>query len=99
MLDEDYTAECVAKVVWARDRAAARLRAAGITVLESATNCLFVRAAQEDAAPVQQALRERGILVRHFDAPERITDYCRITIGSLEQMTELVDAVRQLLEE
>ena len=96
VLDEDYTAECVEKVVWTRDRAAARLRAAGITVLESATNFLFVRAAQEDAAPVQQALRERGILVRHFAAP-RLKPWLRVTVGTAEDMERVTDALIELI--
>ena len=57
MLDVDYTAKTVALVVAARDRAFARLQESGIEVLKSATNFLFVKAG-EDAAPVQQALRE-----------------------------------------
>ena len=96
VLDEDYAAACVAKVVAARDRAYTRLRAAGITVLESATNFLFVRAAQEDAAPVQQALRERGILVRHFSAP-RLKNYLRVTVGTAEDMERVTDALIELI--
>ena len=96
VLDEDYTAACVAKVMAARDRAYARLRAAGITVLESATNFLFVRAAQEDAAPVQQALRERGILVRHFSAP-RLKSWLRVTVGTAEDMERVTDALIELI--
>ena len=96
VLDEDYAAACVAKVVAARDRAYARLRAAGITVLESATNFLFVRAAQEDAAPVQQALRERGILVRHFSAP-RLKSWLRVTVGTAEDMERVTDALIELI--
>ena len=96
VLDEDYAAACVAKVVVARDRAYARLRAAGITVLESATNFLFVRAAQEDAAPVQQALRARGILVRHFSAP-RLKSWLRVTVGTAEDMERVTDALIELI--
>ena len=96
VLDEDYAAACVAKVVAARDRAYTRLREAGITVLESATNFLFVRAAQEDAAPVQQALRERGILVRHFSAP-RLKNYLRVTVGTAEDMERVTDALIELI--
>lgn len=96
VLDEDYTAACVAKVVAARDRAYARLRAAGITVLESATNFLFVRAAQGDAAPVQQALRARGILVRHFSAP-RLKSWLRVTVGTAEDMERVTDALIELI--
>ena len=98
VLDEDYTAACVAKVIAARDKAYARLRAAGITVLESATNFLFVRAAQEDAAPVQQALRERGILVRHFSAP-RLKGWLRVTVGTAEDMERVTDALIELIRE
>ena len=42
------------------------------------------------------ALRERGILVRRWDAP-RIEEYLRITIGSLEEMEALLRAVREIL--
>ena len=81
----------------ARDGAYARLTAAGIEVLPSATNFLFVRAAEEDAAPVQQALRAQGILVRHFSAP-RLRAWLRVTVGTPEQMetvtTALIRAIR-----
>ena len=44
------------------------------------------------------ALRQKGILVRHFDKP-KLTDYLRITIGSREQMAALVCALTEILEE
>ena len=49
-------------------------------------------------AEIIRKLKENGILVRWFDA-DRIRDYVRITIGSLEQMTALVDEIARLLEE
>ena len=97
MLDTAYAADTAAKVIAARDAAYARLTAAGIEVLPSATNFLFVRAAEEDAAPVQQALRAQGILVRHFSAP-RLRAWLRVTVGTPEQMetvtTALIRAIR-----
>ena len=42
--------------------------------------------------------RENGILVRWFNA-DRIRDYVRITIGSMEQLVELVDEISRLLED
>ena len=45
-----------------------------------------------------RALKERGVLVRHFDAP-RIADYNRITVGPREQMQILVDTLHSILEE
>ena len=37
-------------------------------------------------------LKENGVLVRWFDA-DRIRDYIRITIGSMEQMAALVSEI------
>lgn len=96
MLDVDYTAKTVGLVVAARDRAYARLREAGIEVLPSATNFLFVKAG-EDAAPVQQALRNEGILVRHFGAP-RLKAWLRVTIGATEDMEKVTDALIRLIK-
>ena len=42
--------------------------------------------------------RENGVLVRWFDA-DRIRDYIRITIGSMEQMETLVEELTAILEE
>ncbi len=88
ILDTDYTKGTAAKVCAARDRCRAFLIAAGIPALKSATNFLFVKADPVDAAPVQQALREQGVLVRHFGA-ERLKPWLRVTVGTAEDM-ELV---------
>ena len=43
-------------------------------------------------------LKEKGILVRHFDK-ERISNYLRITVGSYEQTLALIDALNIILGE
>ena len=43
------------------------------------------------------ALKERGVLVRHFETP-RLRDYNRITIGSREDMAEFIRITREILE-
>ena len=43
-------------------------------------------------------LKEKGVLVRHFDAP-RISNWLRITIGTPEQMQALVETLDKILEE
>lgn len=96
VLDTAYTAEAVGKVVAARDMCRARLTAAGIPVLPSATNFLFVRGDAEDAGPIQQALRAEGILVRHFAAP-RLKPWLRVTIGTMEDMEKVTDALIRLI--
>ena len=95
VLDTAYTDKTVALVIAARDRAYDRLTAAGIPVLRSATNFLFVKAG-EDAAPVQQALRQEGILVRHFGAP-RLRSWLRVTVGTTEDMETVTDALIRLI--
>ena len=42
-----------------------------------------------------RALKERGVLVRHFGG--RIADYIRITIGSSEEMKELLCRLKEIL--
>ena len=95
ILDTAYTAETVRLVCQARDHCYAALRAAGIPVLKSATNFLFVKADPEDAAPVQQALRAEGVLVRHFKA-ERLKAWLRVTVGSTEDMVIVTDKLLKL---
>ena len=46
--------------------------------------------------PLGRALKQRGILVRHFTAP-RICNYNRITIGTMDQMQKLVSTVKQII--
>jgi histidinol-phosphate aminotransferase len=49
-----------------------------------------------DGNDLYLALRERGILVRHFSTPA-IAQYNRITVGTDEQMDTLLAAVRDIL--
>ncbi len=94
ILDTAYAAKTAAKVCAARDRCRAFLIAAGIPTLKSATNFLFVKADPEDAAPVQQALRAEGILVRHFTAP-RLKAWLRVTVGTAEDMEIVTEKLLQ----
>ena len=49
-----------------------------------------------DGGALYRGLKERGVLVRHFDK-ERIRDYNRITIGTREQMDIFLEKVKELL--
>ena len=59
---------------------------------------MFAKSDKIDGGDLYRKLKENGILVRWFDA-DRIRDYVRITIGSMEQLVELVDEVARLLDE
>jgi histidinol-phosphate aminotransferase len=79
-----------------REWLAEELRALGFLVVPSKANFLFVRHPQHHAALLQRALRDDGVLVRHFPAP-RTDDYLRITIGTSEECRLLVGALRKTL--
>lgn len=98
MKDKDYLAECVAKVIAAREYAAEGLKAMGFEVLPSGTNFIFASSGQISGADYCAKLRERGILVRRFTSPERIANYCRISIGTMEQMEALLKTTAEILE-
>ena len=94
--DKAYYMQTNHKVVASRDWTRQALLDAGIEVLESQTNFLFVKAHETNAQVVQAQLKERGILVRHFNKP-RIAPYLRISIGTQEEMETVVNALIQII--
>jgi histidinol-phosphate aminotransferase len=98
MEDEAYFAQCTAEIRANRAWTVRELEALGFTVLPSKANFLFARSDRIPGEALYGRLKERGVLVRHFDAPARITDFCRISVGSMEQMESLLREIRILLE-
>ena len=70
----------------------------GFEVLDSSANFVFAKSPRIGGEELYQKLKQRGILVRHFKK-DRIKDYNRITIGTVEQMQTLIQTVRNILEE
>jgi histidinol-phosphate aminotransferase len=64
-------------------------------VVPSATNFVFVKPPRP-AAGVVAALRERKILVRHYDR-EPIAGWIRITVGTRDQHGALLGALKEIL--
>ena len=79
----------------ARDYTTRMLRAQGFEVLPSLGNFVFARPKAMSAGALAAQLRERGILVRHWDK-ERIRDYLRITIGTMQEMQALEAAIEMI---
>ncbi|MES2069477.1 MAG: histidinol-phosphate transaminase [Pseudomonadota bacterium] len=96
MQDAAYFETTRRQVMASRDWLAAQLARLGFQVLPSQANFLFARHAQQEARKLQERLRERKILVRHFDKP-RIEQFLRISIGSEQQCKALVSALEELL--
>ena len=95
MEDEDYFRTCAAAIVENRENTAAQLREMGFELTDSKANFLFVRSSRISGGELYRLLREKGILVRHFNKP-RLDDRLRITVGSAQQMEALLAALREL---
>ncbi|MDD4494639.1 MAG: histidinol-phosphate transaminase [Eubacteriales bacterium] len=87
--DIEYFRKTVSRVVRTRDDFSLNLRQLGFTVHESKANFVFVSHPNNPAEHLFTKLKENGILVRYFNKP-RISNYLRISIGTDEQMQELV---------
>lgn len=94
--DEAYFERTRGAVIASRERLTGDLAGLGFQVLPSAANFVFARHPQRDALALTQALRQRGIIVRHFRLP-RIEQHLRITIGTDRECAALVDALRAIL--
>lgn len=94
--DEAWFAQACRDVIEARETLNGQLRTLGFEVLPSQANFVFARHPQHDAAQLAAALRERALLVRHFNQL-RIAQYLRISIGTRAQCDALVAALTALL--
>ena len=94
--DQAHLEKTSAKVVQTRTKLVSELTALGFETLPSTANFIFTRHPNHAGAKLYQALRDRGIIVRHFKLP-RIDDFLRITIGTDEQSGELVAALKEIL--
>lgn len=93
--DQDAMRENARRIKATRARAAGELSRRGFAVAASATNFLWVRPATVPARTLFEALRERGILVRHFPGA-RTGEYLRITIGTDAEIDRLLSMLGEL---
>lgn len=98
MRDRSYFDKTRSQVILSRRQMQKGLEALGFAVLPSSANFLFARAPGMDGESLQLALRGRGILVRRFDLP-RIRDFLRISVGTPEDVRNLLDAIKSIGEE
>ncbi len=94
--DEDYFQQTRQKIINTRNRLLADLKDLGFEVLPSQANFVFARHPGNDAAALSQSLREKSIIVRHFDK-DRIDQFLRITVGTDAECAALIGALKSLL--
>ncbi len=83
-------------IIRTRSRLVEDLQALGFEVLPSTANFVFTRHLRRDAEELSRQLRERSIIVRHF-RQSRISQFLRITVGTDDQCTALVEALKAIL--
>jgi histidinol-phosphate aminotransferase len=88
--------ETVKCIVAERDRMSALLGDLGwLRPLPSVANFVLFEVHGRPAKDLAQALRAKGVLVRHYDTP-LLANYVRISAGRPEDTDRLVQALRQL---
>jgi histidinol-phosphate aminotransferase len=92
--DEAHHKTLVEEVVRNRRQLEDSLAGLGFEVVPSSTNFVFAKPPQP-AAEVVEALRQRRILVRHYDR-EPIAGWVRITVGTREQQEKLLEALKEI---
>ncbi|MCL1812533.1 MAG: aminotransferase class I/II-fold pyridoxal phosphate-dependent enzyme [Treponema sp.] len=97
VLDKSYYETINQKVIATRETTVIGLKAMGFTVIPSKANFLFVTYPGISGQALFQSLRDKGILVRHFNKP-RIADYLRVSIGTGEDMDTFLSACRETIE-
>jgi histidinol-phosphate aminotransferase len=84
------------RIMASRETLVRALSGLGFEVLPSMANFVFARHPGRSGAELAAGLRERGVLVRHFQKP-RIQDFLRITVGTEEQCCRLIALARELI--
>ncbi len=96
--NSDYTVKNCQTIMKNRADTVKALQALGFTLTYSKANFLFAAHPAIDGKTLYQKLKQRGVLVRHFDKP-RISPYIRITVGTAEQMKALITTIGEILED
>lgn len=97
LLDGEYFEKNCKEIIKVREYTAEKLKKMGFTLTQSKANFIFAASKDIDGKTLYLKLKEKGILVRHFDK-ERLKDYNRITIGTKEQTDLLLSAIKEITE-
>lgn len=98
LCDEEYTRKNCQEIIRVRENTKKALKELGFTMTDSLANFIFAKSDKIDGKKLYLRLKDKGVLVRHFEK-ERLKDYNRITVGSEEQMSILLDKIKEILGE
>jgi histidinol-phosphate aminotransferase len=95
--DKDYFRQTTNKVIEARQFLVKEMSNLGFQILPSGANFIFTKHNNKRAEFIFKELRNNDILIRFFESPEEINNYLRITVGSMEQMKQLVHVIKKII--
>jgi len=96
--ENDYFMQNAQTIMQTRAYVKTNLEKMGFEVLDSKANFLFAKSDKIGGGALYEKLKERGVLVRHFNGG-RIDAYNRITIGTKEEMDIFLREVAEILKE
>jgi len=96
--DDEYYDGCIAEINRTRAWVTDELVQLGFTCTPSVANFIFAAHPAIEGNELYRKLKERMILVRHLDSP-RARGHVRISVGTTEQMTALINEIRSILED
>ena len=96
--DDSYFKEKLDAVISTREWTKAQLKNLGFTFPDSKSNFIFAKHETMEASFIFEELKKRGIYVRYFSKPQRISNYLRISIGTDEEMQVFIDELEKILK-
>ncbi len=96
--DNDYFMANCQKIINTRTYTTEKLTELGFRVIDSYANFVFAESDKISGAELYEKLKDNGVLVRHFTG-EKVKNFNRITIGTMEEMTEFIKITSKILEE
>lgn len=96
--DKKYFDKNCKEIIKNREYLTKELQNLGFTLTPSKANFVFAKNDKISGEKLHLKLKEKGVLVRHFNG-ERIKDYNRITVGNKFETQTLINAIKDILEE
>ncbi len=93
--DEVYFKKTVDKIIATREDTKIKLKNLRFNFPDSKSNFIFASHNTKPANEIFEELKKRKIFVRYWNKP-RISNYLRITVGTSEEMTSLLNALEEI---
>ena len=96
--DNEYTIKNCKAIQENREWTIQELQKLGFKTLDSKANFVFTRNDKFSGEYLYKSLKAKGVLVRYFNK-ERLNQFLRITIGSIDEMKILINTLKTIMEE